>query len=379
MVASTAGNACDGFCVIMAGGRGTRFWPLSRARRPKQLLALCSQKSLLRETCDRVMPLVGPERILVITNAALVADTLRELPELPATHIVGEPHGRNTAPCAALGVSLAERLAGTVPVALLPADHWIPDAELFRTQLAAAFHHATDTGKAVTFGITPTRPETGYGYLEVASRATSKAVRNETSRDIAGVAGEPLAGERFIEKPDLATAEVYLASGRHYWNSGMFVWDSKSFAIALEEHLPAVADALAAPVHAYGDNGFADALTTAYESCPSISIDHGIMEQLTTFSVFKAAFSWSDIGSWDVWGNLTNALPGGNRGLARLYEVDSRNNVIYAPDKAIALVGVDDLIVVDMPDALLICRGEDAQRIREVTERLAREDRQDLL
>ncbi len=374
-----------GYCVIMAGGQGTRFWPLSRVSRPKQLLSLTSAKTLLRQTFERLVPLVGSDRIIVVTNATLVAAIANELPELPPSHILGEPKGCNTAPCAALGIGIAERLGGRVPVALLPADHWIPDDAAFHDQLARAFAHAWVTGEAITFGIPPTRPETGYGYLEVVD-LEQPAVRTKTDPVANGSPGtdstggpDLVAGLRFVEKPDRDTARAYVSSGRHFWNAGIFVWDSQAFGQALQEHLPEVATAMSGAITAFGRGDFPDALSDAYSLCPAVSLDYGVMEHLPAFTVMKAAFRWSDIGSWDEWGNLAGRLAGDNRGNTRLCPLDSRGNVIYAPRKTVALVGVEDLIVVDTDDALLVCRGDAAQRIRDVTERLRELDCQDLL
>ncbi|MFH1842700.1 MAG: sugar phosphate nucleotidyltransferase [bacterium] len=364
--------ASPGYCVIMAGGRGTRFWPLSRAQQPKQFLALSSSRSMLRDTFDRVEPLCGAERILVVTTAGLAVATARELPELPEQNIICEPCGRNTAPCAALGIGLAAKLGGRCPVALLPADHWIPDADIFRQQLQAAFAYATTTGEAVTFGIIPSRPEIGYGYLET----TGEEVGD--SKPEAATA-PPLRGLRFEEKPDLPTAESYLAGGRHYWNSGIFVWDSTAFAEALAEHLPAMAELLSTPIDTFGSPAFVTALTTAYDAIEAISIDFGIMEKLPAFAVYKAAFDWSDLGSWDVWGGMAPELAGDNHGRTDLYPLDSAANYVYAPQKTVALIGVDNLIVVDTPDALLICHTDAAQRIKEITTRLEQNDREELL
>lgn len=364
MVPEARGEQASGFCVIMAGGRGTRFWPLSRGGRPKHLLRLGSAHTLLRDTFERVVPLVGPERVLVVTGVEQVAGVRDELPELPSSHVLAEPVGRNTAPCAALGVGVAERLAGPGPVALLPADHWIPEADLFRRQLASAFAHAATAREPVTIGVPPATPETGYGYLEFDPAAPEEPV---------------LRGRRFVEKPDRATAEAYLAGGRHFWNAGIFVWHSRDFASALTAHLPAVAAALAGPVAAHGGPAFEAALAEAYAGCPSVSIDVGIMEKLPAFAVLRAAFGWSDLGSWPAWGELAPQLAEGNSGLADLLAIASGGNVVHAPGKLVALVGVEDLIVVDTPEALLVCRAADAQRVREVTERLAAQGRRDLL
>ena len=375
MAETSSGKNRAGFCVIMAGGRGTRFWPLSRSSRPKQLLPLASARSLLRDTFNRVEALVGADRIIVVTSEAMAADTARELPELPRGHIIAEPCGRNTAPCAALGIGVAERLGGRVSVALLPADHLIPDADRFRDQLARAFTQVAGGGEPVTFGITPTHPETGYGYLEVAPgvKAGPGAPAGESA------AADFLPGIRFVEKPELPTAENYLAAGNYFWNAGIFVWDSRSFAGALRQHLPEVAAATDQALAAYGGAEFASALATAYADCPAVSLDEGVMEKLASFRVVPAAFRWSDLGSWDVWGNHADQLGDGNRGSTWLCPVASRGNVVYAPTKTVALVGVADLIVVDTEDALLVCRADAAQRIREVTEKLREQDREDLL
>ena len=360
-----AAETSQGFCVIMAGGRGTRFWPLSRTGRPKQLLPLASPVSLLRETFDRVAPLVGAERVLVITSGDLAAACTEQLPELPPANVVAEPVGRNTAPCAVLGMGLAARLAGDVPVALLPADHAVPDADVFREQLSQAFARAASSPGVVTIGIPPTRPETGYGYLE-------------TGADIAGNDGLQ-AGIAFVEKPVLATAETYLAAGRHVWNSGIFVWHPGAFRSAATEHLSDVMKMMAPAVAAHGTSGFAAALATAYADCPADSIDYAVMERLPSFEVLRARFRWSDLGSWSAWGELAPELADGNRGLADLICVDSRNNVVHANGKLVALVGVEDLVVVDTGDALLVCRSRDDQRVKDVINRLESDGRNDLL
>ena len=353
-----------GICVIMAGGRGTRFWPLSRTDRPKQLLALASGKSLLRDTYERVEPLVGADRILVVTSGSLAEATRAELPELPSDHIITEPQGRNTAPCAVLGMGLAARLDPAAPVALLPADHFIPDDDAFRTQLADAFAIAAVTETVVTLGIPPTRPETGYGYLETVGQEDSSA---------------PDMGLAFHEKPDPATAEEYVRSGKHFWNSGIFVWNPARFNAEAATYLPAVVDLMAGPVKSFGTGAFLSALEDAYRDCPADSIDFAIMEKLTEFLVLPAAFRWSDLGSWDAWGELAPALPGDNRGRGDLLAIDSRDNILLGADRLVALVGVRDLIVVDTPDALLVCSKTEAQKIKKIISILEDEGRSDLL
>ena len=353
-----------GICVIMAGGRGTRFWPLSRTDNPKQLLALASGRSLLRDTFDRVAPLVGADRILVVTSGSLASATVAALPDLPGDNVITEPRGRNTAPCAVLGMGLAGRIDPDAPVALLPADHFIPDDEAFRAQLAEAFALAAARETVVTLGITPDKPETGYGYIEV-SPADDKS--------------GPADGLAFHEKPDSATAEAYVRSGRHFWNSGIFIWNPRRFAAAAAAYLPGVVDLMTPAVDSYGTDVFVSALEDAYRDCPSESIDFAVMEKLTDFLVLPAAFRWSDLGSWDAWGDLAPALPDDNRGRGDLVAIDSTENILHAPDRVVALVGVRDLVVVDTPDALLVCHKSQAQKIKEIIARLEEMGRSDLL
>ena len=352
-----------GICVIMAGGRGTRFWPLSRGVRPKQLLPLVSGGSLLRDTFERVAPLVGADRVLVVTAGDLAAAIRAELPEVPGAHVITEPVGRNTAPCAVLGMGLARRLDPDAPVALLPADHHIPDADTFRAQLAGAFALVDAQPAVATFGVPPTRPHTGYGYLEVAP----------------GDAGAVREGLAFVEKPGLDVARDYVASGRHFWNSGIFVWNAGWFGAMADRYLADVRRLLSAPIDTFGTGAFTEALVAAYSDCPSDSIDRAIMEKLPGFKVIPAAFRWSDLGDWEAWGELAGALPGGNRGQGDLLALDSRGNVVRGEGRLVALVGVDDLVVVDTPGALLICRRGQTERLREVIAELEKDGRRDLL
>lgn len=357
-------SAADGgICVIMAGGRGTRFWPLSRTSRPKQLLPLASGHSLLRDTFERVAPLVGPDRVLVVTSGDLAAAIRAELPEVPGDHVITEPVGRNTAPCAVLGMGLARRLDPTAPVALLPADHYIPDGDVFRRQLASAFALVRSEPAVATFGVHPSHPHTGYGYLEVEPGAT----------------GDVLSGLAFVEKPDLLTATGYVQGGRHFWNSGIFVWNAAWFGAMADRYLADVRQLMAVPIETFGTGAFATALVQAYGVCPAASIDQAIMEKLPGFTVIPAAFGWSDLGDWEAWGELAGDLPGGNRGQADLLTLGGRGNIVRGDRRLVVLVGVDDLVVVDTPDALLICRRDQTQRLRDVIEQLEKKGRRDLL
>ncbi len=245
---------------------------------------------------------------------------------------------------------------------MLPADHFIPDDDNFRDQLAEAFALAAETPTVVTIGIPPDRPETGYGYLE------TEAGEGPTRQ-----------GRQFVEKPDLATAEDYVRGGRHFWNSGIFVWNPAHFATMATSHLPAVADLMAPAVESFGTESFAAALETAYRNCPADSIDFAIMEKLPGVLVLPATFRWSDLGSWDAWGDLADELAGSNRGQADLLSIDSTGNVVRVDNRLVALVGVREMIIVDTPDALLVCHKADAQRIKEIITQLEARGRTDLL
>jgi mannose-1-phosphate guanylyltransferase len=357
-------SSSPGICVIMAGGRGTRFWPLSRTDRPKQLQALSSGRSLLRDTFTRVEALVGADRILVVTSGSLAEATRAELPELPAQNVICEPVGRNTAPCAVLGVGVAGRIDPKAPVALLPADHFIPDDGKFREQLQKAFDLANARETVLTVGIRPSHPETGYGYI-----------RTDGQPDPAGA----LTGLEFVEKPDLVRAEEYVRSGRYFWNSGIFVWNPGYFSNMTEQHIPEVCHLMEEPVKYFGTEAFDQALETAYRNCPAESVDVAVMEKLPGFQLLEAAFRWSDLGSWDSWGELAPELPGNNRGLGDLLALESQGNIVRSEGRLVALLGVDDLIVVDTPDVILVTRKDQAQRIKEIIEVLEKDGRDELL
>ncbi len=359
-----SGSLSRGICVIMAGGRGTRFWPLSRTAQPKQLQALSSRVSLLRDTFKRLEPLVGADRILVVTSGSLAEPTRADLPELPPENVICEPVGRNTAPCAVLGMGVARRIDPKAPVALLPADHFIPDDDLFRDQLQKAFDLAVAQETVVTIGIRPTHPETGYGYIRTAGEAH---------------AWGNLDGQEFVEKPDSIRAEEYVRSGKYYWNSGIFIWNPLWFKTMAERHVPEVTNLMDGPIKEFGTGGFNLALENAYGPCPAESVDVAIMEKLPGFSVLEASFRWSDLGSWDAWGELADDLQDGNRGQGNLLSIESTGNIVRSDDRLVALLGVDDLIVVDTPDALLVTKKIHAQRIKEIINRLESDGRDDLL
>ena len=350
----------------MAGGHGTRFWPRSRRRLPKQLLPITGRRTLLQETARRLLPAFPWERMLVVTSRDQGREVRRQLPRLPANHVLMEPTGRNTAPCIALA---AEWIAARQPdaiMAVVPADHVIDSGAALRRALGAACGLAARSDTLVTLGIKPTRPETGYGYIEVAER-------------IARHAPDMYWVRRFHEKPSAPVARRYLASGRHLWNSGMFVWRASVFRQALQNHLPDLRRALDGFWTSTPAGKRAQRLARVYRSLPSVSVDAGIMQPLTAarhasqrVAVVPVRFGWNDVGSWiampDIWGHDR----AGNAAVGKVLPVATKNSIVYSPERLVALVGVTDLIVVDSADALLICARDRAQDVRKVTDELKR-------
>jgi mannose-1-phosphate guanylyltransferase len=351
----------EAFALILAGGGGTRLWPASRRSRPKQLLALGGGESLLASTFGRVSRALGVEHTLIVT-AADQADAIRgALPELPADNLVVEPAARNTGPAVGLGaVAVARRAGDDARLAVLPSDAFIGDEPEFARVMGTALEHAAET--IVTIGIKPTRPETGYGYLQ-----RGPEVRNSVYR----VA-------RFVEKPAAATAAAYLAAGDYLWNSGMFFFTARRFMEEATRHLPALAEVLTEI------RGAADPLAAAekrYPSLPKISIDYGIMEKASGIRVVPGDFGWNDVGSWSALSDIRAKDSAGNvvSGDVVLSAVSGSVVVCEPGAPLVGVVGVDDLVVVATKDAVLVVRKDRAQEVRAVVDALAARKRNDLL
>lgn len=344
------------YAVIMAGGSGTRFWPASRRLRPKQLLPLApgDDRSLLRATVERIAPLVPPEHVLVVTSAELAEATATELPELPRENILAEPLGRNTAPCIGWAAAVVRRRDPEAVLMVLPADHHIGDVERFLAVLRRGLQ-AAEEGAIVTVGIEPTRAETGYGYLE----------KGAPIRE-----GVHLA-RRFVEKPNRQRAEQFLASGQFLWNSGMFFFRADVILQAIAEHLPSLSAGLERLDQAATRGREEEELARTYPSLPSVSIDHGVMEKVEEVWVVPGSFGWSDLGSWTTAWELADRDADGNAVTAETLVEDAHGNYVAAPPgKLVALVGVDDLVVVDTEDALLVVPRERAQDVRAIVAKL---------
>ncbi len=354
------------YAVIMAGGAGTRFWPLSRRSRPKQLLPLLAGRSLLAATAARLRPLAPPSRTLVVTGAEVAAAVRAELPELPPGNLLVEPAGRDTAACIGW---VAWRLAAAHPEAVMvvvPSDHVIPDAAAFRRALAAAAATAHARGGLVTIGLRPTRPETGYGYLEL-GEASGAAGGHEVFR----VA-------RFVEKPAREVAEAMLAERRFRWNGGMFAWTVAAIRDAIRTHLPGLAaglDAMMADAAAIGEDA---AVTRHFPALERVSIDFGVMEKAREVWAVAVDFEWSDVGSWLGLAEVL-APAGGEVRLGDVLAADTAGTVLVSDGPLVAAVGVRDLVVVATRDAVLVVPREQCQRVRELVEALRAAGRTDLL
>jgi mannose-1-phosphate guanylyltransferase len=358
------------YAVIMAGGAGTRFWPASRSLRPKQLLPLAgdSEETLLAATVRRLSPLVTEDRIFVVTGEHLADATAKAVPGVPRAQILCEPAPRNTAPCIAWATATIARLDPEALVAVLPSDHFIGNEDEFRSVLGRALKTAA-TGRVTTVGILPTRPETGYGYIEVGD-------------DIDGVSTGAKSVVRFVEKPDRARAETFLAGGRHVWNAGMFFFRASDMAQLVERHLPEIAAGVGKIDEAARAGKETEVLRSIFPTLPSVSIDNGVMEKAAGLAVVAGDFGWNDVGSWQSAWELGSPDAAGNALSAGAVAIDAKNNLVRTlgtGKKVVALVGVNDLVVVETEDALLVIPRERAQDVRLIVEALKASGRTDLL
>jgi mannose-1-phosphate guanylyltransferase len=359
------------FPVVMAGGSGTRFWPLSRKARPKQFLALAGDAPLLAATVSRLPPLARIDRTFVVCGPVHAQAARRMLPKLPRENLLVEPCARNTAPCVGLAaLHVAARDARGV-MAMLPADHHIARPAAFRDALAAAAEVAAQ-GAIATIGVRPSRPETGYGYLKLGPRLAAKARAKRSF--------EPHKVERFVEKPDVVTAARYLAEGDYLWNSGIFLFRADLILAEIRRAMPELAARLDAIGAALGTRRYARVLAREFPESPSVSIDYGVMEKSDRIAVVPADFGWSDVGSFAALSEVRDQDGRGNVAQGDALIVDGKNNVVLAqPGRPLAVIGLDDVIVVDAGDAVLVCRRDKAQDVRKAVEELKRRGREELL
>lgn len=353
------------WAVIMAGGRGTRFWPLSRNSRPKQFLPIVGDESMLRQTFDRCVQLLGgPERVVVVTSRDYGQLTREQLPDLEPVNLLIEPQARNTAPCLAWAAAELESRDPDAVQMVFPADHVIEDLAGLESAAGAACTAAA-RGRLVTFGIQPRYPETGYGYVEVD--------RDTVLHEQGEVTVHPV--RAFREKPDADTARRFVAAGNFFWNSGMFVWRASSLLEAFERHLPQAVEGARAMLAA-GDDA---ARETAYASMPATSIDYGIMEKADNVACVRATFDWSDVGSWEALHELLEGDDDGNVIRGDAFTLDAKDNLVHAPDDEVALLGVERLAVVRSGRTLLVAALDRSQDIKMLRKKLAELGRDDLL
>jgi mannose-1-phosphate guanylyltransferase len=352
--------------LILAGGRGTRFWPRSRRGRAKQVLEFLGRGTLIQQTVDRLSPVVPPERIWVLTSRELEGEVARQLPGVPRKQILAEPVSRNTAPAIGLAARILHQIDSNAVMGVFPADHYIARPDAFRKLVRAAYRQAR-RGSMILLGIAPRWAETGYGYLEF-----PKGRMKPGSLEAVELIG-------FREKPDLATAHRFLRANRYAWNAGMFFWRTPVILEALRGSMPQLASLLSS-LPAWGSRGFTRKLAEVFPLCENISIDYGVLEKAKGVLALAAGdIGWNDVGSFNAVYELLPQDRDGNTGRGEALILDSRGNFVDSPNKLVALLGVDDLIVVDTPDALLVTSRRRAQDVGLLVKAIEKQGRGDLL
>jgi mannose-1-phosphate guanylyltransferase len=352
--------------LILAGGRGTRFWPRSRKRSAKQVLNVLGDRSLIQQTVDRLTPLIPPERLWVLTNDYLRDTIVRQLPAVPRRQILSEPAPRNTAPAIGLAAHILHSIDPQAVMGVFPSDHVVAMPAPFRATIKMAIQGAK-AGNFMVVGIKPRWPETGYGYIEFPDGTKPSA------------AAGAVRVLRFHEKPPLETAKRYLTAENYYWNSGMFFWGTGALLEQLRQHLPKTATVLAS-LPKWGSREFSRKLERAFPLCESISIDYAVLEKAGNVSGIAAPdFGWNDVGSWNAVYDLLPKDDNGNVVVHDSVAIDAHNNFVDARGKLVALLGIKDLIVIDTPDALLVAGRARAQSVGEIVKALEKRKRHDLL
>jgi mannose-1-phosphate guanylyltransferase len=352
----------------MAGGVGERFWPWSRRKRPKQLLDLTGRGSMIGLTVDRLEGLSEPDEIMIVTNVEQRDAILQEVAgRVPPANVIGEPVGQNTAPCIGLAALLLRESHGNQPMLVLPADHLIEPREEFESLVKTASEYVAENAALLTFGIKPTRPETGYGYIHAGETVLERGDATIFS------------AKAFLEKPDAETAQEFLDSGNHYWNSGMFMWTTDVILNEISVSLPELSSVLEKIAGEMGTRPLPEVLKEQYPLTPSISIDYGVMEKASKVVVMKAEFEWNDVGSWEFIRDVNAADEQGNVSTGEYVSIDASGNTIVSPDRLVAVLGVDDVVVVDGGDTILVCKRDRVQEVKKIVQTLHERDRNDLV
>ncbi len=349
--------------VIMAGGRGERFWPKSRNSRPKQFLSLTKDgETMIQKTVKRLLPLVDHEDIYIVTNAAYRELVYEQLPDIPSENVLAEPCARNTAPCIALASAVIMKKYDDAIMLVLPSDHLIGYEKIYVNTLKKAVKTAENGKNLVTIGITPTYPETGYGYINFGAEQ-----------------GDSYEVERFVEKPDLPTAKEYLKSGKYLWNSGMFVWKISSFMENLKEFMPDIYEGALRIGDSFGTDDFEETLVREFTAFRSESIDFGIMEKASDIYTIPGSFGWDDVGSWLAVERINETDEFKNYFEGNVVFYDSKRTTVCGGKKLIAAVGTRDIIIVDTDDALLVCSKNSTQDVKQIIAQLKEQKKDELI
>ncbi|MCF7818063.1 MAG: NTP transferase domain-containing protein [Kiritimatiellales bacterium] len=355
------------YAVIMAGGKGERFWPLSTSKQPKQLLALVGDKPLIAQAVDRLADLMPPDHVFVVTNADLVDATRAAAPQLPLENIVGEPIGRDTAAAVACGGALVKARDAHGVFAVLTADQVMGDLDVFAATLKGGMELAEQNDILVTIGIEPTFPSTGFGYIE----------SGDNFRSVGDI--EFRKAVRFVEKPDMATATEYLSTGKFYWNSGMFIWSVQSLEKAFGAHCPVMRELMDALTGFAKEGKIVEGMDATYPTLGKISVDYALMEKADNIVMACGTFAWDDVGSWPA---LESHFPQDENGNTKIGDVEILNadgNIVYSKDRLTAVIGVKDLIVVQADGVTLVCPKDRAQDIKQMVVALRKKGGYDTL
>lgn len=339
----------------MAGGIGSRFWPRSKAKSPKQLLRIFGENTMIQDTVDRLKGLVDDENIYIITNKIQKPEIVTQLDHVPPENIIEEPFGRNTAACIGLASVIIKKNDKDAVTLILPADHIIKDKNLFHTTLKSAAEFADESKGLVTIGIPPTRPETGYGYIQIDDKSVSDNIFKVLT---------------FAEKPNYATAVRFIESGDFMWNSGMFIWRADVILNEIKNYMPDLYDGLETISKDIGNPDYDKTLFNIYGILKSISIDYGIMEKSKQVFLIKGKFSWSDVGSWEEVYQLSEKNDDGNALKGNIYSDRTIDSYVYSPGKFTAVIGVENLIIINTEEALLICRRDQCQDVKKIVDHL---------
>ncbi len=355
------------YAVILAGGKGKRFWPQSRSARPKQYLDITGEGSMLSLTYQRLSEFIPPDRLFLLTLEEQIPLVRDSLPQLTMENIFAEPVGRNTAPSLAVAAEMVRKNGGDIPILCCPADHLIRDVGAFRAIVEAAAEVAESADVLVTFGIKPDRPATGYGYIEAGD-----SVEERDGKSFHRV-------NKFHEKPDEELAGKYMRSGNFYWNSGIFMWRPSVFLSAWSRYLPDGVAPLGRLADALGTEGAAAVIREEYSKMPAISVDYGILEKADNVLVAPADFDWNDVGSWDALFDILQSDGAGNVTLGEAEVLDSQGNLFYNPDGVTAAIGVENLVVVVSGTTVLVCKRGQSEKVKELIASIESKGKKELL